>query len=42
MDKVAIVADSIACLTEEMVAQYGIRVVPANIHFDGKIYRDGV
>lgn len=42
MDKVAIVADSIACLTPEMVKQYGIRIVPVNVHFDGKVYRDGV
>ncbi len=40
--KVAIVADSIACLIPEMVEQYQLRIVPVNIHFDGKIYRDGV
>ncbi len=40
--KVAILADSIACLTPEMVRQYQLRIVPINIHFDGKIYRDGV
>ncbi len=40
MDKVAIVADSIACLAREMVEQYGIRIVPSNIHFDGKVYRE--
>ena len=42
MDKIAIVADSIACLTKEMVNQYGIRIVPANILFDGKVYREWV
>lgn len=42
MQKVAIVADSIACLTPEMVRQYQLRIIPINIHFDGKIYRDGV
>jgi DegV family protein with EDD domain len=42
MDKIAIVADSIACLTREMVEQYGIRIVPANIHFEDKVYRDWV
>lgn len=42
MRKVAIVADSIACLTPEMVRQYQVYIVPVNIHFDGKIYRDGV
>lgn len=40
MDKVAIVADSIACFTKEMVEQYGIRIVPSNIHFDGKVYKE--
>jgi fatty acid-binding protein DegV len=40
MDMVAIVADSIARLTREMVEQYGIRIVPSNIHFDGKVYRE--
>jgi len=42
MQKVAILADSIACLTPEMVKQYQLRIVPLNIHFDGTIYRDGV
>jgi DegV family protein with EDD domain len=42
MDKIAIVADSIACLTREMVEQYGIRIVPSNIHFEDKAYRDWV
>jgi DegV family protein with EDD domain len=40
MDKVAIVADSIACFTKEIVEQYGIRIVPSSIHFDGKVYRE--
>lgn len=42
MRKVAIVADSIACLTPEMVRQYQVYIVPVNIHFDGRIYRDGI
>jgi len=42
LQKVAILVDSIACLTPEMVRQYQIRVIPVNIHFDGKIYRDRV
>ncbi len=42
MQKVAILADSIACLSPEMVKQYQLRVVPINIHFNGAIYRDGV
>jgi len=40
--KVAIVTDSLACLTKELVEQYGIKVVPLNIHFNGKIYKDWV
>jgi len=42
MQKVAILADSIACLTPEMVRQYQLRIIPINIHLDGTIYRDGV
>ena len=42
MQRVAILADSIACLTPEMVRQYRLQVIPINIHFDGRIYRDGV
>ena len=41
-DKVAIVADSIACLTKELVEQYGITIAPIPISFQGKIYRDWV
>ena len=41
-DKVAIVADSIACLTREQVEQYGITIAPIPISFQGKIYRDWV
>jgi len=42
MGKVAIVTDSIACLSNEMVGKYAIRVVPVNILFEGKTYRNGV
>ena len=42
MQKVVIVTDSLACLTKELVEQYGIRVVPLNIHFNGKVYKDWV
>jgi DegV family protein with EDD domain len=42
MQKVAILADSIACLTPEMVRRYHLQVVPINIHFNGTIFRDGV
>ena len=40
MDKIAIVTDSIACFTREMVERYGIRIVPSNIHFDGRLYKE--
>jgi len=40
MERVAIVADSIACLTKDMVEQYRIRIVPASILFNGKVYRE--
>jgi DegV family protein with EDD domain len=42
LQKVAILADSIACLTPEMVRQYRLQVIPINIHLNGRIYRDGV
>ena len=42
MLKVAIVTDSIACLTREMVRQYGITIMPLNFLFGGKLYRDWV
>ena len=42
MPKVAIVADSISCLTREMVEQYGITILPLNFHFRGKVYKDWV
>jgi DegV family protein with EDD domain len=40
MDKVAIIADTVACLPRELVEQYGIEIVAPNIYFDGKVYRD--
>jgi DegV family protein with EDD domain len=42
LQKVAILVDSIACLTPEMLSRYQLRVIPINIHFEDKIYRDGV
>ena len=41
-DKVAIVTDSVACIPKELVEQYGIEVVPVEIIFDDKSYRDGL
>ena len=40
--KVAIVTDSIACLTRELVEQYGIEILPINFYAGGKIYRDWI
>jgi DegV family protein with EDD domain len=42
MSKVAIVTDSVACLTNEQIEKYGIVVVPVKILFEEKIYRNGV
>ena len=41
-NKVAIVTDSLACLTRELVEEYEIGIVPLNIHFEGKVYKDWV
>lgn len=40
MSKVAIVTDSIACLTKELVLQYQISIVPVMLLVQGKVYRD--
>jgi DegV family protein with EDD domain len=40
--KVAVITDSLACLTRELIAQYGIRVAPITLYFGEKAYRDGV
>jgi len=42
MKKVAVVTDSISCLTRELVEQYGIRIAPINLYFGGKVYKDWV
>jgi DegV family protein with EDD domain len=42
MQKVAVVTDSLACLTRELVEKYQIKIVPLNIHFNGKVYKDWV
>jgi DegV family protein with EDD domain len=41
-NKVAIVTDSLGCLTRELVEQYGIRIVPANVYFEDKVYKDWI
>ena len=40
MTETAIVADSIACIPRELAEKFKIRIVPANIFFNGKLYRD--
>jgi len=40
--KVAIVTDSISCLTKELVEQYKIVIVPIRLYIGGKVYRDWV
>ena len=42
MQKVAIVTDTIACLPPEMVRQYQLRILPINLYFGDKVYKDGV
>lgn len=42
MGKVGIITDSIACLTNGLVSEYGIRIVPYSFYFDGRAYRDWV
>lgn len=39
---VKIVTDSTADLPEKIVSQYGIGVVPLNVHFGEEVYKDGV
>jgi DegV family protein with EDD domain len=41
-DRVAIVSDSLCCLPRELVEQYDITIVPANIYFGDKVYKDWV
>jgi DegV family protein with EDD domain len=40
--KVAIITDSVACLTKEQATRYSISIVPLKIIFDGKAYGDWV
>src|SRR4030065_453867 len=42
MRKVAVVADSVCCLPQEIVEKYDICVVPLQIVYEGKCFRDGV
>jgi DegV family protein with EDD domain len=40
--KVAILADSIACVPKNLVQQYGIGIIPVNFYANGKVYKDGI
>jgi DegV family protein with EDD domain len=40
INKVAIITDSLGCLPSEVVERYGIRIMPVNLYFEGKVYRD--
>jgi len=40
MQEVAVITDSIACLTEELVGKYHIGIVPIILLVQGKMYRD--
>lgn len=39
---IAVVTDSISCLSKELIDQYGIIIVPIRLHVQGKIYRDSI
>ena len=41
-NKVAVVTDSLACVTREMAEEYGIETVPLSFYFKNKIYKDWV
>lgn len=41
-NKVAVVTDSITCLSKQLVRRNGIRIVPATFSSKGKVYRDWV
>ncbi len=40
MQQIAIVTDTVACLTKEQIEQHQIGIVPLRIDFDGHIYRE--
>ncbi len=42
MQKVAIVTDTIACLPPEMVRQYQLWILPINLYFGDKIYKEWI
>ena len=40
MNKVAVVTDSVACLPQKVINEYGIHIIPVRITVGGKVYRD--
>ncbi len=40
MKRVAVVTDSVACLPPDLIARYGIHVIPVRINIEGVEYRD--
>jgi DegV family protein with EDD domain len=42
MKRVAVVTDTTACIPQEQVARYDIEVVPVQLIFEDKTYRDGI
>ena len=42
MNKVAVVTDTTACIPQEKVAHYDIEIVPVQLIFEDKTYRDGI
>lgn len=42
MKKVAIVTDTTACIPREQVGTYNIEVVPVQLNFEDRTYRDGI
>jgi len=41
MARIAIVTDSVSCLPRDLLREYGIKVVPVELHYRGRTYRDG-
>ncbi len=37
-----VVTDSIACLTRDLLEEYGVGIIPLNFYASGRIYKDGV
>ena len=42
MQKVAIVTDSSSCIAGHLAQAYGIEIVPYDLVFEGRVYRDGL